>query len=266
MLVFYDMVKATTATTGSGSITVGSAVSPYRGFSGIVADGVTIRYLILDGSAWERGYGVYTSGTGVLTRNLECSSTGSLLSLSGSATVEIVAGAKDFGSGRFLLGSYSASGAASLDMTGWYSSDFDEFEIELVGVGTSSNSDQLNLRCSSDGGSTYDSGANYDQTILLNLSNTAFAAVDNAKTSAGLSGAVSSNTNYGINAGMKMTNVSGSYKAFFVSQSYLHTTGPALLVGINAIVWKSTAVCNAMKLYFATGNITGKARIYGVAK
>lgn len=95
MFSFYDMVKASSATTGSGSIVTASAVSPYRAFSGVVADGASVRYLILDAGAWERGYGVYTSSTGGLTRNLECSSTGSLLNLSGAATVEIVMGASD---------------------------------------------------------------------------------------------------------------------------------------------------------------------------
>lgn len=89
------MVKASTATTGTGTAAVGSAVSPYRGFTGVVADGAIVRYLILDGSAWERGYGVYDSGAGTLTRVLECSSTGSLLNLSGAATIEIVFGAAD---------------------------------------------------------------------------------------------------------------------------------------------------------------------------
>ena len=97
---YYDMVKANTVTTGTGSITVGSASSPYRAFSGVVADQATIRYLILDANgAWERGYGTYTSSTGVLTRNLECSSTGSLISLSGGATVENVVGADDMALG-----------------------------------------------------------------------------------------------------------------------------------------------------------------------
>lgn len=113
MFSFYDMVKASTATSGSGSITVGAAVSPYRAFSGIVADGATVRYLILDGTAWERGYGVYTSSTGVLTRNLECSSTGSLLSLSGSATVEIVFGAADANEGP-AFSAYRTGAAQSL--------------------------------------------------------------------------------------------------------------------------------------------------------
>lgn len=97
MFLFYDMVKASTATTGTGSVTTGSAVSPYRAFSGVVANNAQVRYHIADGSAWERGWGVYNSSTDVLTRNLEYSSTGSLLNLSGSATVEIVIGAPDIG-------------------------------------------------------------------------------------------------------------------------------------------------------------------------
>lgn len=100
MFSYYDMVKSTTTTSGTGSLVVGAASSPYRAFSGVVADGATIRYLILDANgAWERGYGTYTSSTGVLTRNLECSSTGSIISLSGSATVENVVGSADFAAG-----------------------------------------------------------------------------------------------------------------------------------------------------------------------
>lgn len=110
MTVFYDMVKAVTATTGTGAVTLGAAVAPYRAFSGVVADAAPIRYLIVDGSsAWERGYGVYTSSSGVLTRNLECSSTGSLLNLSGAAVVEIVCGAADLNQGP----AFHAYGATS---------------------------------------------------------------------------------------------------------------------------------------------------------
>jgi hypothetical protein len=112
MFSFYDMVKATTTTMGTGPATIGPAVAPYRAFSGVVADGARVRYLIVDagGSAWERGWGVYTASTGVLTRNLECSSTGSLLNLSGSAVVDIVCGAPDIGSlARYRTTTYTAN-------------------------------------------------------------------------------------------------------------------------------------------------------------
>lgn len=88
MVTLADRVKVTTTSTGTGQIALGSAESGYQTFAdaGIV-DAATVRYVIEDGSAWEIGTGTYTASGALMSRTLVDSSTGSLLNLSGSATV-----------------------------------------------------------------------------------------------------------------------------------------------------------------------------------
>ena len=87
----------TTATTGTGTITLGSAVSGYQTFAAAgVVNGNVVRYVIEDGSAWEIGTGTYTSTGTTLSRTpSQSSSGGSAISLTGSAQVYVSAVAAD---------------------------------------------------------------------------------------------------------------------------------------------------------------------------
>lgn len=91
-----NIAKMTTATTGTGTMTLGSAVDGYVSFStASIADASVVSYTIVDGDEKEVGYGTYTASGTTLTRNLVLSTTGSLLNLSGAATVEVVLAAAD---------------------------------------------------------------------------------------------------------------------------------------------------------------------------
>lgn len=94
----YSLAKMNTATVGTGTITLSTAVSGFLTFaeSG-VANGETVTYIIEEGANRELGYGVYTSSGTTLTRNvLKSTNADSAITLSGAATVGITAARENF--------------------------------------------------------------------------------------------------------------------------------------------------------------------------
>lgn len=98
MVAFVNRARVSTSTTGTGTITLGSAETGYQTFGGAgVSDGETVRYTIEDGANWEIGTGTYTASGTTLSRGpSESSSGGAAINLSGSAIVFVTALGADF--------------------------------------------------------------------------------------------------------------------------------------------------------------------------
>jgi hypothetical protein len=120
MAKLYNLARMTTATTGTGTITLGSAVTGFLTFGTAgVGDGETVTYAIQDGSQSEIGRGVYTASGTTLSRAsiLKSTNGGSTINLSGNAQVFVTAAAEDFARLNNTLGNYAVTLAAGTNVT-----------------------------------------------------------------------------------------------------------------------------------------------------
>ena len=103
-LVLADRVRETTTTTGTGTVTLGGAVTGFQSFAAVGNANTT--YYVIAGqgtSEWEVGVGTYTSSGTTLSRDtvLASSNSGSLVTFSaGTKDVWV-----DYPSGRSVTGS-----------------------------------------------------------------------------------------------------------------------------------------------------------------
>jgi hypothetical protein len=97
MVTLVNRAFMTTTTTGTGTISLTGTEPSYQSFADAgVTDGATVRYTITEGSSWEIGTGTYSSTGPTLTRTpTESSSSGSAITLGGTAKVFLTAAADD---------------------------------------------------------------------------------------------------------------------------------------------------------------------------
>jgi len=112
MVKLVNRAKMTTATTGTGTITLGSAVDGFQTFAAAgVSNGETVRYCIEDGTSnFELGSGVFTASGTTLTRVVsESSNSNNAINLSGDAIVFITAIAADIQPTTFTTTVFTAT-------------------------------------------------------------------------------------------------------------------------------------------------------------
>ena len=93
MAVLANRAKMSTSTTGTGTISLGSATTGFQTFDNAgITNGQSVQYAIDDGSNFEIGAGTYTSSGTTLSRGAtESSNSNNAINLSGTAVVYITA-------------------------------------------------------------------------------------------------------------------------------------------------------------------------------
>ena len=189
MVTLVNRAKVATATTGTGTLTLGSAESGYQSFADAgVVDTDVVRYVIEDGTNWEIGTGTYTASGTTLSRTvLESSNADAALNLTGSAVVYVSATAEDIppvlelyaenpsspvapsatGTNAVAIGSGSLASSTSAIAIGTSASNFGSYETVVIGTSASAYlaTGSLSVGYSSAVNGSYATGVGYDVTV-----------------------------------------------------------------------------------------------------
>ena len=137
MPVLKNRAYVVTATTGTGTITLGNPVAGYQSFADAgVANGNSVRYTIEDGTNWEIGAGTYTASGTTLSRGpIDSSSSGSAINLSGNAKVFITATAEDILQPSNNLSDLANASTSRTNLGVAIGSDVQAYDADLTALG-----------------------------------------------------------------------------------------------------------------------------------
>lgn len=214
MASLLNRARMTTSTAGTGTVTLGSAVTRFASFAEAgAADATVYHYLIEDGDDFEVGLGTYTSAGTTLSRDtvllskIAGVSGTTKITLSGSATVSstLLAGSSDaidFGGSVITSGTAVAStSGTSIDFTGipsWVK------RITVMFNGVSTNGTSAPLIQLGDSGGIEATGY---------LSNSTYAQAGN------LAGNAAYTTGFGIASGIAAKLISGAITLYLVDST-----------------------------------------------
>jgi hypothetical protein len=203
--------------------------------------------------------------------------TSSVLKGNGSGGAVAASAGTDFiapgAAGLNLIEQHTASSSASLDFTTCFTSTYDEYQIEMVNLVPATDNVNAIMRFSTDGGSSYDSGNNYQTAAYRFVFNSAGAGGGTAQSSLGIDGgggvdALDNSTSYGLVGSYKVYSpLSASLYKRVIGQVSMQTNGNSLMSAVYVGSYESATAVNAFRVLMSSGNIaSGTVRCYGVAK
>jgi hypothetical protein len=176
------------------------------------------------------------------------------------------------GGALVLLEQHTASTSATLDFTTFIGSTYDDYIFRFINVLPATTNTALWMRMSTNGGSTYDAGANYINATWRWHSGlgsaTAGGAGNSAIVCAGADGVSNSSTWGGLTGEMTLYNPgSASYKRAGGYVGHADGTTAVLEEAMVGGMYQISTAVNAIRFLMSSGNITsGTIRVYGVSK
>jgi hypothetical protein len=167
-----------------------------------------------------------------------------------------------------LVEQHTASSSATLDFTTCISSTYDEYLIEFLNVIPATNTQALQMRMSTDGGSTYVAGTSYStQGFRWNSSATALNGGGNLSGIAIAPEGIDSASTPGLNGYIRLYNPGSSTTSKIVNGQVSYRASSNYLSAVFNGTFDSNTAANAFRFLEPSGNIaSGTIRCYGIAK
>jgi hypothetical protein len=275
MAKLFNRAKMTTATTGSGTVTLGSASNGFQTFAAAgVSNGDVVQYVIEEGAtgAFEIGTGTYSSSGTSLTRSpTESSNSNNAITLAGQATVSITAVADDLnrlqhgGSDKVTVSSTGASVTGNLAVSGTVDGrDVASDGSKLDGIESGATADQTaaQIRAKVEAASDSNVFTDADHTKLNGIE--ANAKNDQTITAGGgLTGGGTGDVTLSHSDTSSQASVNGSGRTYIQDitlDTYGHVTGLATasetVVNTNTIPNNATITLSAGNALSGGGNFT----------
>lgn len=255
----HNLARMTTATSGAGTITLGSAVSGFLSFADAgVVNGEVVTYAIRDGANSEIGLGTYTTSGTTLSRDTIFNSTNSnaAISLSGNAEVFITVAASTIS--RILLAENTPTGTGTTtfaSIPGTYKKLTIEFSIRSTQA-----ADKVDGRIQFNGDTT---DGNYRRVSL-----TGIMSFPDCKLLSGLVSAANAVANVFTTGTISIIQYANTsfYKSAFWNGSYAYDgSADYFYMDNTGVSWHNTAAITDIALVLSAGNYAAGSvlRLYG---
>lgn len=164
-----------------------------------------------------------------------------------------------------LLEQHTASNSASLDFTTWYSSAYDQYVIEVVGLIPSSNND-LQMLISGNGGLTWGSSI-YSYSLYYQYSGGAGVNSANGQAAWLIAGSTEQNSSvWAADGTIKLFHPGSTtlYPRATIQMAFYQTYE---IYCFGGMTYRGAGAINAFRILAVSGNLdSGTVRVYGVAK